>query len=107
MKYKTLKTVSLEKCINLDMIHSIVCVRSDYGLSLAIAIKGNASNLFRRYGGKNHGGVYFISLSCYTYLCPSYAAIPVELYPAIKLVEMEDENNNRFIKAKITKPVVW
>lgn len=106
MKYKTLRTQRLTECVNPDMIHSIVCVNSHWGDSLAIAIKGRANSMFRGYG-EGHGYVYFVPLSCYTYHCPKYAAIPVELYPAIKLIEMEDEEGHCFLKAKITKPVVW
>lgn len=92
METKILKKYKLIDTINPESIHSIIPVKDCYGgISLAIALKG--------------GGVQFISLDHFTYHPYMWAAIPQDLYSSIIVMEKSNENSDRFLKCRITKPV--
>lgn len=107
MKCTTLKSVKLTDVLNPECINSIVCIRRHYSYSLAITLKSSAFcwkdyPILKEYNGR----VIFISLSPYTYHLPYYMALPKELYSAVRLKEMENDEGTRFLKASITKPVI-
>ena len=105
MKIKVIRKQKLTECVNPEYIHSIVPVSGYYGVSLAITMKSHhrASIDARCYNRE----AYFISLDRFTYHPCMYAAIPTDLYDAIELIEKENEEGYRFIRARITKPVTF
>ena len=114
MKVKVIRRQKLTECINAECIHSIIPVRGHFGqVSLAIALKSperigmyDSRLNSPEYSGMG-GGVYFIPLDNFTYHPCMHAAIPVELYNHITILEKEWENGMRFIRAKINKPVTF
>lgn len=113
MKAKVIRKQKLTECINPECIHSIIPISHYSRMSLAIALKSpeRVGRYYNRLNlpkyGENGGGVYFIPLDNFTYHPCEYAAIPVELYNHITILEKEWENGERFIKARINKPVTF
>jgi len=122
MKYRVIRKRKLTEIIPVDHIVSVIEVRGYYGYSLAVGIKDAYPTICHKYGRSSDDdstiNTIFFSLDRYSYHAPSYVAIPREQYKNIVIIKKQpifdseqewNESNitGEFVKATITKKVVW
>lgn len=106
MEYEVISKRSLTEVINPDYIIGVI---ETSGKALVITVKEDYdSHPYIRYYGEINNKRIFIPLDRFTHHIPPYSVLPKEFWDNVQIIKKKAiGTSTEFIKARITKKVIW